>query len=171
MRLLPQSRGARAGTGAIVPSGGDRACADTSALAGLRDLVERHLPLPAATGVLDAEVLKHVTWLLETERLVVVECIEVRRELPDVDRAPAPPIPPPRRRPAPVEDVKTWIGIELLEETTGKPIANARYIVKGPSGTFDGTLDAKGQAKIADIDPGSYDISFPDIDGREWKAS
>jgi hypothetical protein len=142
---------------------------NASVLAAVRDLVAEYVPLPPANRALDAEILKHLDWLLQTERLVVIECIEVRRELPDLPRRPLVPLAA-RGRPVPLEDEKTWVGIELLEDT-GKPVANTKYIVKGPSGTFEGTLDAKGLARITNIDPGTYDISFPDIHLREWKRA
>ena len=138
-------------------------------LAELRDLVAEFVPLPPAHRDLDVEVLKHLGWLLQTGRLIAIECVERRRELPDLPRKrPAPLVG--RGRPVPLEDEKTWIGIELVEDT-GKPVANAKYVVKGPSGTFEGTLDAKGLARITNIDPGTYDISFPEIHLREWKRA
>ena len=32
-----------------------------------------------------------------------------------------------------------------------------------------GSLDGQGRARISGIDPGMCQISFPEIDGREWK--
>jgi hypothetical protein len=65
--------------------------------------------------------------------------------------------------------VKTWVEIELLDDI-GKPMGNERYLVKVPECvTKIGQLDTRGWARITDIDPGMCDISFPDIDGREWK--
>jgi hypothetical protein len=140
-----------------------------STISQFRSLVMDFGLLQGAHGATDSEVLRHVRWLLETERLVVVECIDVRTELPELPRKQLP-RPTGRGRPVPLEDEKTWVGIELLEDT-GKPVANARYVVKGPSGTFEGVLDAKGQARITNIDPGAYDISFLDIHAREWKRT
>ena len=149
---------------------GRAVCGDAAALANVRELVAMDLSAPPARSVIDSEIVKQIDWLLETARLQVVECIEVRRELPDVVRRQVP-RPPSRPRPEPVEDLKTWIAIELLEEKTNKPVSGARYIVKGPSGTFQGTLDGQGRARVDNIDPGKYDVSFPDIDGREWKSA
>lgn len=138
--------------------------------ADLREVVAALLPMPIGTHVIDSEVFKHVGWLLETGRLVLLECIEARRELPDAPRASFK-RDQGRGQPVPLEDPKTWIAIELLEEKTRKPVPNIRYVVKGPSGTFEGALDAKGQARIGNLDPGTYDVSFVDIDGREWKPA
>jgi hypothetical protein len=60
------------------------------------------------------------------------------------------------------------LAIELIDDA-GNPVPNENYIVVVPEGVKKtGRLDAKGRAYIGDIDPGSCDISFPDIDGREW---
>jgi hypothetical protein len=143
---------------------------DAAALASLRELVAMDVAVPPSRSAIDSEIVKHVDWLLETARVLVVECVEVRRELPDVVRRQAP-RPPSRPRPEPIEDLKTWIAIELLEEKTNRPVSGARYIVKGPSGTFAGTLDGQGRARVDSVDPGTYDVSFPDFDGREWKKA
>jgi hypothetical protein len=138
---------------------------DPSVFARLRDLVAMHIPLPSAHRVIDAETLKYIGWLLQTERLLVVECIEVRRELPDLPRATLKALP--RGVPVPLEDEKTWVEIELL--CAGKPVPHERYRVKVPGGKIEeGALDAKGRARIVNLDDGMCDISFPDIDGREW---
>jgi len=62
----------------------------------------------------------------------------------------------------------TWIGIELVDETSGKPVPYARYIAKVGSQMFDGTLDQDGKAKIEGIEDGSAEVQFPDIHGDEW---
>jgi hypothetical protein len=75
--------------------------------------------------------------------------------------APAPPGP----RPAPT---KTWIEFQLLDNDD-KPIPNERYKVKLTDGsTKDGHLDSSGTVRFAGIDPGSCDISFPDLDAKDW---
>jgi hypothetical protein len=63
---------------------------------------------------------------------------------------------------------KTWIEIVLLDGDD-KPVANAQYRVTLPGGEKrTGPLDAKGYARIDGIDPGTCDVEFPEIDGREW---
>jgi hypothetical protein len=140
---------------------------DPSLLARLRDVVGMHSALPSAQGVLDAEVLRHLGRLLQTERLLAIECIEVRRELPDLPRKPLKELP--RGVPVPLEDEnqKTWVEIELL--SGGKPVPNERYRIKVPGGVIEeGTLDAKGRARIVNLEEGVCEVSFPGIDGREW---
>jgi hypothetical protein len=144
---------------------------NASTLAEFRDLAERYGLLHDVHRVIDANVLEHVAWLLETRRLIAVECVPVQQSGP---AAPAPEkrrAESPRTRPAPSQDVKTWVEIELLTDA-GKPVANQRYRVTVPGGVVEeGNLDAKGRARINGIDPGTCDISFPDIDAREWKRA
>jgi hypothetical protein len=145
--------------------------ADASALADFRDLGVRYGLLHDVHRVIDSTVLEHVAWLLETRRLVVVECVLLRHERPAAPAAAARPPEAPRRRPVALEDLKTWVGIELVDDT-GKPVPNQRYRVTVPGGAVhEGTLDDKGSAKITDLDPGNCDISFLDIHEREWKRA
>lgn len=135
--------------------------------ARLRDLVAADVPLQPSHAT-DDEILARIGWLLQTERLALVECIEVRRELPDPLRKPQSAVP--RGVPVPLEDTKTWVEIELL--AGGKPVPNERYRVKVPGGVIEeGKLDGQGRARIVNLDDGMCDISFPDIDGREWGAA
>jgi hypothetical protein len=62
-----------------------------------------------------------------------------------------------------------WIEIELLDEN-GAPVANEPYRLELPDGTIQtGKLDSEGRAFVSGIAvPGECQISFPDIDGREW---
>ena len=64
---------------------------------------------------------------------------------------------------------KTWVEIEMVDQDF-KPVAGEAYVIVLPDGTRrTGTLDAAGRARIDDIDPGACDVSFPNIDGGEWK--
>ncbi len=84
------------------------------------------------------------------------------------DDKPAPPPAPPPPRPT---KKKTWIEIELVDDK-GKPMAGERYRIVLPDGSQDeAKLDSKGRALISNLDPGECQISFPDIDGREWKPA
>ena len=73
---------------------------------------------------------------------------------------------------APVmEKGKTFVAIELHDQK-GRPMRGERYQIKLPDGTVkEGKLDDDGKARIDGIDPGSCKITFPDIDGREWKPA
>jgi hypothetical protein len=82
-------------------------------------------------------------------------------DLPTPQLSPRPEDEPPR----PQGKNRSWIEIELLDED-GRRVA-AELVVTLPDGTklrpaFSGFL------RIDDIDPGTCDIEFPKIDGREW---
>lgn len=64
---------------------------------------------------------------------------------------------------------KVWISIELRDDT-GRPVANEPYEIKvpGESSPRTGTLNQKGRARLDGIDEGQCEVSFPQIDGREW---
>lgn len=62
----------------------------------------------------------------------------------------------------------TWITIHLVDDDH-KPVARAKYRVILPDQTVEeGVLDEKGTAHIEGITPGQCQITFPEIDGREW---
>jgi hypothetical protein len=63
-----------------------------------------------------------------------------------------------------VEEVTTWIDIEL-KDTDGNPVGGARYVVGLPNGTTrEGVLDDHGKARVDGIDPGTCTVSFPEFD-------
>lgn len=70
----------------------------------------------------------------------------------------------------PAEDF--WIAIELVDED-GKPVPNERYRVRTPDGRiFEGTVDGQGKARVGDLpSAGNCEITFPDLDGRDWQAA
>lgn len=74
----------------------------------------------------------------------------------------------PFKPPKESDSEKTWIEIKLVDEQ-GDPVPGEKYEVKVPDGTLaTGTLDEKGYAKISGIDPGTCDISFPNLDKQAW---
>jgi hypothetical protein len=143
---------------------------DASALAAFRDLASADGLSGDVSRVLDSEVLGQIGWLLDTGRLIAVECRILALATPMVGVEAPKPGPRPRLRPTVVDaPVKTWVAIELLDDA-GHPIANEKYVVTVPEGDVkSGQLDAQGRARIADIDPGTCKISFPDLHGQEWK--
>jgi type VI secretion system secreted protein VgrG len=93
------------------------------------------------------------------------------------DLSPAGAGPPPRNVDEPShnpnspenQDKKHWIEINLVDEA-GQPVPGERYKIKLPDGTVDeGTLDDKGHARVAGIDPGSCQITFPGRDKDAFK--
>ncbi len=72
-------------------------------------------------------------------------------------------------RPTPKPDTKvTWIEIVLVDEK-GRPAPNERYRIVLPDGSMrSGQLDENGFQRLDGIEMGICDVTFPDIDGREW---
>jgi type VI secretion system secreted protein VgrG len=65
---------------------------------------------------------------------------------------------------------KSWIEIQLFGED-GKPIPGEPYKITLPDGTTiaDGTLDDKGFARVDNIDPGTCQVTFPNLDKDAWE--
>lgn len=77
---------------------------------------------------------------------------------------PGQPRPPGREVPVAL----TWLEIRLVD-TRDRAVANERYLVVLPDGQRkNGRLDENGFARLQGIPAGTCDVSFPDIDGREW---
>ena len=70
------------------------------------------------------------------------------------------------------QDKKHWIEIQLNDQD-GKPVPGEAYKVTLPDGTTvaDGTLDAKGHARVDNIDPGTCQVTFPNLDKDSWDTS
>lgn len=84
----------------------------------------------------------------------------------------ATPWPAAPRQPAgpasPAAPPKTFIAIRLVDPD-GVPVPGERYLITLPDGTKRaGRVDGNGFARLDRIDPGTCDVSFPDIDGRRW---
>ena len=61
------------------------------------------------------------------------------------------------------EEKKAWIEIELVDEED-EPVSGEKYEIKLPDGsTAKGTLDGDGFARVDGIEPGTCEISFPDL--------
>ena len=69
-------------------------------------------------------------------------------------------------------DKKHWIEIELLDED-GNPVPGEPYRITLPDGTTaaSGTLDHKGCARVDHIDPGTCQVTFPNLDKEAWQAN
>jgi hypothetical protein len=71
------------------------------------------------------------------------------------------------------EDTKKhWIEILLLDERTGAPRSQEEYLIVLPDGVeVHGRLDSNGSAYVGGIEQaGPCDVSFPKLDGKEWKS-
>jgi len=66
---------------------------------------------------------------------------------------------------------KTWLEIALRsEDAPHDPVPFARYRVTLPDGSVrEGKLDEQGQAIVEGVDPGTCQVTFPDMDAREWR--
>jgi type VI secretion system secreted protein VgrG len=63
---------------------------------------------------------------------------------------------------------KSWIEIKMVDEDNN-PVPGAHYQVTLPDGTVaDGTLDDKGFSRVDGIDPGTCQITFPELDQEAW---
>lgn len=73
----------------------------------------------------------------------------------------------------PAREKKTWIAIRLVDESDPpKPVPFKRYRIELPDASVrEGKLDANGEARFLDIDPGTCTVSFPDQDASEWRVS
>lgn len=70
--------------------------------------------------------------------------------------------------PASVAEEKTWLEIELVDEE-GNPVPGEQYAIEIPGGaTRVGRLDEQGRARIEGLDPGTCQVSFPNVDARRW---
>ena len=72
--------------------------------------------------------------------------------------------------PCPNAKPSHWLEIELLDDA-GRPVADEEYKVVLPDGqVVRGFLDDRGRERIAPVaDAGTCQISFPALDGRDWK--
>lgn len=65
----------------------------------------------------------------------------------------------------------SWIELQLVYESNGKPVVGMPYEVTLPDGKTlsSGATDDKGVARVDHIDPGSCQISFPTLDKEAWE--
>lgn len=76
------------------------------------------------------------------------------------------------RTPQPeAREQKTWVEIVLVDDSDPpKPVPFKRYRLELPDGsTRQGRLDANGAATLTGIDPGTCEVSFPELDANDWK--
>ena len=72
---------------------------------------------------------------------------------------------------APLRSVKTWIEIELLDDS-GQPVPAEAYQIELPDGRLvRGRLDSEGKARFRNLDPGTCQVSFPEIEASEWEPA
>lgn len=75
--------------------------------------------------------------------------------------------PPPEREP-PAEKETTWVEIELVDER-GEPVAGEAYWVRTASGeAITGRLDPRGRARVNGVEPGTCQVTFPNLNSTDW---
>lgn len=77
------------------------------------------------------------------------------------------------QRPHREDDNKTsWIEIQLVDEEDN-PVPGEVYRIILPDGqtVAEGTLDENGFARVNGIDPGTCQITFPDLDQEAWERT
>ena len=78
---------------------------------------------------------------------------------------------PDEHKPEENKDKKSWIELQLVYESNGKPVPGMAFEVTLPDGqtVYSGSLDDNGFARVDHIDPGSCQISFPYLDKEAWE--
>ena len=62
----------------------------------------------------------------------------------------------------------SWIEIKLVDQDSN-PVPGEAYRVQVPDGsTVEGDLDDSGFARVDGIDPGTCQVTFPNLDGHSW---
>ena len=66
----------------------------------------------------------------------------------------------------------SWIEIVMVDEQ-GNPVPGMSYSITLPDGetVAEGSLDDKGFARVDGIDPGTCQITFPDLDKEAWEPA
>jgi len=66
------------------------------------------------------------------------------------------------------EQKTSWIEIRLRDQED-QPIPGEKYRITLPDGTVaEGTLDENGEARVEGIDPGTCEVTFPELDKDSW---
>ena len=79
----------------------------------------------------------------------------------------------PHKAPGSEEEAKlknSWIEIEMVYESNGKPVPSLPYEITLPDGSVaSGSLDEKGFARVEHFEAGACEISFPSLDKEAWE--
>jgi hypothetical protein len=67
------------------------------------------------------------------------------------------------------QEKNSWIEIEMVDEDN-KPVTGEAYRITLSDGSVaEGTLDEKGFARIDGIEPGTCEITYPNLDKEAWE--
>jgi hypothetical protein len=137
---------------------------DAAKMLLLRREAEKHLG--DTRRMSDDQFLDQFAQLLSSGRVRILRTQELRRtgSAPDRDgegEGTSPPGVAPRKT--------SWIEIYLVD-AQGKPVPRQKYTVKLPDASVqEGQLDSFGHAEYDDINPGTCEVGFPDLDGESWE--
>lgn len=68
------------------------------------------------------------------------------------------------------EEKKSWIEVEMVYESNGKPVPGVFFEVTLPDDTIaSGTTDENGIGRVEGFDPGNCKITFPYLDKEAWE--
>ena len=63
-----------------------------------------------------------------------------------------------------------WVAIELVTPQ-GQPVPREPFAIELPDGKrVFGKLDNLGRIRVEGVEPGACKVTFPERDGKEWKA-
>jgi type VI secretion system secreted protein VgrG len=67
------------------------------------------------------------------------------------------------------EEKKSWIELKLVDEENNPVPGQGYEVVEGDGTTHTGTLNENGKAHVKLKNPGSCQVSFPDLDQGAWE--
>jgi hypothetical protein len=68
------------------------------------------------------------------------------------------------------EEEGAWIEIQLVGEDD-RPVRGQKYQITLPDGTVkEGVTDSEGLARLEGIEPGTCQVTFPELDKDAWEA-
>jgi type VI secretion system secreted protein VgrG len=71
----------------------------------------------------------------------------------------------------PEEEKTSWVEIALVDEDD-QPVSGEKYEITLPDGRVaKGTTDQNGVARVEGIDPGSCQVTFPNLDKDAWEKA
>jgi hypothetical protein len=67
------------------------------------------------------------------------------------------------------EEKEAWVEIQLIDETD-QPVEGEPYRITLPDESIrEGVTDSEGLARIEGIEPGTCQVTFPDLDRDAWE--
>ena len=133
----------------------------------LRKVFSDLFPVGNVPGLSDDEIIQHLAWRIVRGYIKLVPRVS---KLP-ITGPGTPQEAPDQEEPAATEaSEKTWIEIQLLDEAD-QPVARERFLIRRPDGIVvsQGYTDEQGLARADNLDPGTYQVSFTNLDEEAWE--